>query len=322
MQELFRILEERREKGKDSMLVSVVEGSGSIPRTAGAYMVVGEEGYVYGTIGGGNLEHQGILAGQKLLEEKRSDVREYNLSNTQVAGLGMVCGGHVKILFYYLDATDKKNEKLLKEALDVCRERKPYWLLIPLQEGDAKIVPKIDAKKHRLILTLEGEKEYYAEQFSYDGKVYIFGGGHLAQELVPVLSHVGFCCIVADDRDEFTRTELFPQAEAVVKIDFSQIEKFFSITQDDYIAVMTRGHLCDTDAERFALKTSAGYIGVVGSRSKTKYVREKLEKEGFSKEELDRVTAPIGLDIGSETPAEIAISIAAQLILFRAQKYE
>ena len=112
MQELFRILEERREKGKDSMLVSVVEGSGSIPRTAGAYMVVGEEGYVYGTIGGGNLEHQGILAGQKLLEEKRSDVREYNLSNTQVAGLGMVCGGHVKILFYYLDATDKKNEKL------------------------------------------------------------------------------------------------------------------------------------------------------------------------------------------------------------------
>jgi len=84
--------------------------------------------------------------------------------------------------------------------------------------------------------------------------------------------------------------------------------------------VVTRGHRCDADVERFALRTPASYIGVVGSKRKTRYVREKLASEGFTEEELDRVYAPIGIEIGSETPAEIAISIAAQLIQIRAEK--
>ena len=160
----------------------------------------------------------------------------------------------------------------------------------------------------------------HAEQFSYDGKVYIFGGGHLAQELVPVLSHLGFRCIVSDDREEFTKPELFPGAEEIRLIDFGKLEETFTIHPEDYIVVVTRGHLCDTDAERFGLKTPAGYIGVVGSRKKTKFVTDKLLAEGFTEEQLARVTAPIGIEIGSETPAEIAISIAAQLIEVRSKK--
>lgn len=86
--------------------------------------------------------------------------------------------------------------------------------------------------------------------------------------------------------------------------------------------IVTRGHRCDADAEAFALRTGASYIGVVGSRRKTKYVREKLEAQGFTGEQLDSVYAPIGIEIGSETPAEIAISIAAQLIQIRSAKPE
>ena len=198
-------------------------------------------------------------------------------------------------------------------------KKEAFWILMPLEEGKIKILPEFQTFAHQSVTEIDGAR-FYAEQFSYDGKVYIFGGGHLAQELVPVLSHLGFRCIVSDDREEFTKPELFPGAEEIRLIDFGKLEETFTIHPEDYIVVVTRGHLCDTDAERFGLKTPAGYIGVVGSRKKTKFVTDKLLAEGFTEEQLARVTAPIGIEIGSETPAEIAISIVAQLIEVRSKK--
>lgn len=320
MDTLFHILDERRKDGKDSMLVTVVKGSGSIPRNAGAYMIVGQEGRIYGTIGGGNLEYQSIVKGQKLIETKQNHLQTYDLGPNKAATLGMVCGGTATVLFYYVGQS-KEAKKFLEDGTCAATKKHPYWFLLPLRDGNAMILEDISAKGQKLILDYEG-KEYYAEKFCYDGKVYIFGGGHLAQELVPVLDHIGFSCIVADDRKEFVSKELFPQAERTILIDFAKIEDFIQANEEDYIVVVTRGHLCDTDAERFALSTPASYIGVVGSKRKTKFVREKLLQEGYSEEELSRVTAPIGLPIDSETPAEIAISIAAQLIWFRANKYK
>ena len=163
-------------------------------------------------------------------------------------------------------------------------------------------------------------QKIYAEEFNFDGKVYIFGGGHLAQELVPVLSHLGFWCMVMDDREEYTAPNLFPGVQETKTVDFTLLSDILEVKKEDYLVVVTRGHSCDADVERFALRTPAFYIGVVGSKRKTQYVREKLLAEGFTNEELDRVHAPIGIDIASETPAEIAISIAAQLIQIRAEK--
>ena len=318
MQELFRILKERYEENKASMLVTVVDGSGSIPRKAGAYMIVGDEGRIYGTIGGGNMEYQAILKGQSLVQEKHNHLQEYILTPNKVADLGMICGGNAKVLFYYI-GTEEASAQFLVQAYEVAKARKDCWLMLPLAEGQAKIVDYIESKKHHLIVEANGQN-YYAEHFFYDGNVYIFGGGHLAQELVPLLSHLDFTCIVADDREEFTKPELFPQAKKVLQIDFQAIEKSITVHPEDYIVIVTRGHLCDTDAERFALHTDAGYIGVVGSRRKAKIVYDKLVAEGFSQKQLSRVITPIGLDIGSETPAEIAVSIAAQMIQFRANK--
>ena len=121
-------------------------------------------------------------------------------------------------------------------------------------------------------------KTYYAEEFCYDGKVYLFGGGHLAQELVPVLHHLDFCCIVLDDREEYVDKALFPDAGQTMLVDFTKLDEILSIRKNDYLVIVTRGHRCDADAEAFALRTGASYIGVVGSRRKTKYVREKLKR--------------------------------------------
>ena len=176
-----------------------------------------------------------------------------------------------------------------------------------------------EGRGHCRILEENGQK-IYAEEFCYDGRVYIFGGGHLAQELVPVLSHLGFWCMVLDDREEYTDHSLFPGVQETKTVDFTALSQILEVKLEDYLVVVTRGHRCDADVERFALRTPASYIGVVGSKRKTRYVREKLASEGFTEEELDQVYAPIGIEIGSETPAEIAISIAAQLIQVRADK--
>ncbi len=319
MQEMFQVLEERLHAGENSMLVTIIEKHGSVPRQTGAYMLVDQNGRLWGTIGGGALEYQATIQGANLFKEGKSEVREYHLGAEKSAELGMICGGDVRVLFYYMDASDEDVQNFVEQGSLAGREQEPYWLLLPLEEGPAVVLRECREAQNRQQVEWNG-LPYYAERFSDDGKVYIFGGGHLTQETVPVLSHLGFRCVVIDDREEFTQPELFPGAEAVLQSDFRNLSSLLDVQKEDYLVVMTRGHLCDMDVERFALRTPAGYVGVVGSRKKTQIVRRKLMEEGFSEVELDRVVTPIGLDIQAETPAEIAISIAAQLIQVRAAK--
>ena len=123
-----------------------------------------------------------------------------------------------------------------------------------------------------------------------------------------------------DDREEFANEALFPTAEKVMLIDFEKISDFVEIGENDYVCVMTRGHSFDTSVQAQILKTPACYIGVIGSASKKAAVYKKLYEMGFTEADTDRITSPIGLSIKAETPAEIAISIAGQMILHRAEK--
>ena len=149
-------------------------------------------------------------------------------------------------------------------------------------------------------------------------RVYIFGGGHVAQALVPALAAVDFRCVVLEDREDFCRPELFPSVEETRLIQNDDPAAYADITAGDYVAVMTRGHKDDLTVQAQALKTPARYIGVIGSRRKTAAVFARLQEMGYTDADLARITTPIGLDIKAETPAEIAVSIAAQLIMDRA----
>lgn len=335
MEQMFDLLLKRCREGKDSVITVIVQDRGSSPRSAGAWMAVGEKGRLLGTIGGGNLEYRAIEEACSMLRRtadectnsvrESSRVRNYDLSRKETADLGMVCGGRVKVLFYRLDAGNCRTEKFLSDGLTAARSGQPYRIMLPLSGAentagvDAGAADETDMSRLPLLEEKNGT-EWYTELFAWDKTVYILGGGHLAQETVPLLSHLGFSCVAADDREEFTDPGLFPGAKKVLLVDFSRLEEDISVEEGDYILIVTRGHLCDIEAERFALGTKAGYIGAVGSRRKAKYVRDRLEQEGFSPEQLDRVITPVGIPIGSETPAEIAVSIAAQLIQVRAQK--
>lgn len=140
----------------------------------------------------------------------------------------------------------------------------------------------------------------------------------MAQALVPALAAIDFSCIILEDREAFCKPELFPQAERVLKINMQRIADFVQITEEDYVCVMTRGHKNDTIVQEQVLKTPARYIGVIGSRKKKAAVFQILKQLGMTDADLGRITTPIGLEIQAETPAEIAVSIAAQMIQVRA----
>ena len=327
MRNMLKLMQSHLEQGEDLVLLTVIAASGATPRGTGARMLIGPGGRLCGTIGGGAVEYRSQQIAGKVLEEKSSYGHDFSLTKDDVQNLGMICGGAVTVYFHYIPAGDPETIALAQEAERRFSLDQDLWLVSDIAAGgtlsladrtNTELAPHLTRHPHRI---QEDGKDLYIEQIHSAGKVYIFGGGHVAQELVPVLAHVGFRCVVMDDRAEFTRPELFPGAQHVIQGDLRKISDYLTIGCEDYVCVMTRGHAFDTLVQAQVLKCRPCYCGVIGSRAKAAGVRKVLKEEyGLTDAELDLVTTPIGLDIKGETPAEIAISIAAQMILHRAER--
>lgn len=142
----------------------------------------------------------------------------------------------------------------------------------------------------------------------------IFGGGHISQSLVQVLATLEFEVTVADDRLEFAHPERFPGAAHVICNSFAKVLEEFEPDDKTAVIIVTRGHTYDLECLRSVITAKAGYIGMIGSRRKVKATLQVLEEEGIARTLLYGVRAPIGLDLGGESPAEIAVSIAAEVV--------
>ena len=329
MRNMLKTIQEKLSAGEDLVLVTVIASSGATPRGAGARMLVGCQGRICGTIGGGAVEYRSEQIAASVLAEKTSLGHDFTLTANDVQNLGMICGGACDVYFHYIPAGDAHTLALCQRAEEDFRKGRDLWLLTDVGDKDTMglytpeegfwgiTVPEdLPLSRHP-----ERTGDIFAEQINTSGRVYVFGGGHVAQELVPVLAHVGFRCIVMDDREEFTKPQLFPGAEAVICGDLTRLSDYMTIGREDYVCVMTRGHSHDTVVQAQVLRQRPTYCGVIGSPHKAAGVRKKLKEEyGLCDEELDLVTTPIGLPIKGETPAEIAISIAAQMILHRAER--
>ena len=329
MRNMLKTMHTLLSSGNDLVLVTVIASSGATPRGAGARMLIGKNGRICGTIGGGAVEYRSEQIAAEVLKEKTSLGHAFTLTKDDVQNLGMICGGACDVFFHYIPAADSHTLTLCEKAEAEFRKGHNLWLLTDVGNGNTMglytqecgfwgIHPGKD-----LVLSRHPERigDLFSEQINTSGRVYIFGGGHVAQELVPVLSHVGFRCVVMDDREEFTKPELFPGAETVICGDLRRIGDYLTLGSEDYVCVMTRGHAHDTVVQAQVLKCRPTYCGVIGSAFKAAGVRKTLKEDyGLLDEELDLVTTPIGLNIKGETPAEIAISIAAQMILHRAER--
>ncbi len=161
-----------------------------------------------------------------------------------------------------------------------------------------------------------GTLEVFLEPILPQPVAYIFGGGHISTALAKSASAAGFAIVVIDDREQFANKDRFPMAQEL----FTSYEQAFEQVQPNvssYLIIVTRGHRDDMRVLAWGVRTSAKYIGMIGSRRKVLSVYRALEKEGYSPEEFSRVFAPMGLEIGALSPEEIAMSITAELIAVR-----
>ncbi len=335
MRTLFQQLGAALRRGSDAVLVTVVASSGSTPRGAGARMLITDEGRVAGTIGGGAVEYRSEQIAKELLATGASRTEYFILQKNQVQDLGMICGGDVHVYFHHIPAGDGEALALTNRIEELFREGELSWLITEVAEGrrggfavygkqqglfgspiPAEVLAQLGNRPARI--SADG-RDYYCEKLVQPDRVFIFGGGHVAQKLVPALAAVDFRCVVLEDRPDFCRPELFPGVDSTRLIDNDDPAVYADITENDYVCVMTRGHKDDFLVQAHVLKTPARYIGVIGSRKKTAGVFAQLKERGFTDTDLQRITTPIGLDILAETPAEIAVSITAQLIMHRAE---
>ncbi len=339
MKTLISPLLDELQAGRAAVLCTVLAREGSAPRGAGACLLMQEDGRFAGTVGGGAVEHAVCVRAGECLQAGRSALLRYDLSPAEAAGLGMVCGGSVRVHCWRWDARLLPLAEALQAGMGVGGD---LWLArrvapdgealqaaVVSREGilaqwradqtdgappGALAARTLAPRLRRLPLWEDG---LFTEPVRLDSHAYVFGGGHIAAELVPLLARLDFAPVVMDDRPEFASADRFPDAERVVLGDFERLAASVTLTRDDYAVIMTRGHSFDHALLAQTLRTDARYIGLIGSRSKIAHTRALLLDEGFADADFARVHTPVGLPIHAQTPAEIAVSIAAEMIACR-----
>jgi len=197
--------------------------------------------------------------------------------------------------------------QVIEEAIKVIGQGKPKRLRISLT---AKEVEEEG-------MLCGGELEVFIEPILPLPTLYLFGGGHISLPLAKMGKLLGFKIVVIDDRAEFANPDRFPEADIVLAEDFTKSFPKLKIDKSSYIVIVTRNHQYDDIVLEWAVGTQAKYIGMIGSKAKTEVIFSHLLAKGISKELLDRVHAPVGLEIHAQTPEEIAISILAEIIKIR-----
>jgi xanthine dehydrogenase accessory factor len=197
--------------------------------------------------------------------------------------------------------------QVIDEAIKVIKLGKPKRLHMSLTAKEAEEAGMICG----------GDLEVFIEPILTSPALYIFGGGHISLPLTRMAKMLGFKITVIDDRADFASAERFPEAESVLAGDFNKAFSKLKIDKSSYIVIVTRGHQHDELVLEWAIGTPAKYIGMIGSQTKVKTIFSHLLTKGVSKERLDSVHSPIGLEIGAQTPEEIAVSILAEVIKVR-----
>lgn len=162
-----------------------------------------------------------------------------------------------------------------------------------------------------------GQLNIFVEPVVPQPRAFIFGGGHVSKSISKIANLAGFSTIVVDDREAFANRERFPEAEETFAEEYEAVFPKLAVTSTSYLVIVTRGHRDDMRVLRWAVNTPARYIAMIGSKRKTISVVHELEKEGIPREAFEKVFAPMGLEIGAETPEEIAISVVAEMIALR-----
>jgi xanthine dehydrogenase accessory factor len=267
---------------------------------------------------------------------------DFDLTGRDASADGMICGGRARLLLDYL-APDAANAAFFKDWHQAAGGGQEFFCLTRLEETaegvsvtgrsllfpDGRVLgsalPGIERHQADLravsataVLEIE-DARLVVERIRPLKTLYCFGAGHVAVPTAHIAALAGFRVVVADDRADYATAERFPEAAEVRLIDdFERALDGLDIDADSYIIILTRSHQYDRAVLGQAVKTGAGYVGMISSRRKREAIYKALMEAGVTPPELERVHSPIGIEIGGETPEEIAVSIVAELISHRA----
>jgi xanthine dehydrogenase accessory factor len=304
---LARALEWLR-TGAPAALAVVVRVKGSAPRHGGAKMVVTAAGEIAGTIGGGRVELEVTRAAAEIAAGDDARVVVHHL----VRDLAMCCGGSMEVLIVPLAGAGEA----LEQAIAMARERRPFTLYAGLG-GEVGVEPGAEGAPR-----WDGER--WTEPVWPLERVILFGAGHVARAIGPRAAEVGFEVVVCDDNDTGALERELPWATEVIdSFDLYDVRAALgALGRADHAVILTRDHAVDQRlVEELIGEVGLGYLGLIGSRGKIGRFRRRLFAKGVADEESwARLRAPIGLDIGAETPEEIAVAVVAELIATRAAR--
>ncbi len=346
MENIYQRIDQYLQEGRRVVLARIIRQSGSSPRTLGTPCLVSRDGELTGTIGGGRLEFEVLEQAKETFKTGKTTILSFQMTGEEVAASEMICGGSVDV---YLEpvfpenitarAVFKNLAVLIEQGLAgrlvtrICQgidaaDRACRMLVGPDggTTGELNVPPDLKqqllhpngAGQPILIKSEQTEDTLFVEPVRPEDVLYLFGAGHVSFHVAALAETVGFSVVVIDDRAEFANRQRFPHAGEIIVAPFESAFDRIRIGASAYIVIVTRGHSYDRDVLRWALTQPAAYVGMIGSRRKRNIIYRSLMDEGVSTGQLEQVHSPIGLPIGGQTPAEIAVSIVAELIDVRA----
>jgi xanthine dehydrogenase accessory factor len=329
---LYETIENYLKMRKNGIIATVIARAGSAPRDVGAKMFVGEDGEIYGTIGGGRMEYDICQKALAIMGKAIPEVLRVRMNSKEVASSGMICGGDIDVLlepvldkyralYNRLEYLEKKE----KRGIIVTRFDKKNFAKTLIEDDLTINGDSISESDRDIFLQHLHETKCFVtdstiiEPLQVVTNLYIFGAGHVSQYIAKIAKMIDFSVTVIDDREEFANKERFPDVDEIVVEDFLKAFDRLGFTGKEFVVIVTRGHQHDASVLSEALKKQTRYVGMIGSKRKVKIVFDHMKKSGFAEEAINSVHAPIGLSIHAETPQEIAVSIVAELIKVRGE---
>jgi xanthine dehydrogenase accessory factor len=344
MRDLLRHLNESLERGRELILCQVVETRGSTPQKAGAVMLVDPLGGQVGTLGGGCVEAEVKQKAIRRIGQSGAEIQSFLLDHDYAWADGLICGGKMVILTEALRGPEplqyfRAYQALLESGagfteavlVDPVRIRAPACpplgarVLVdpvgqcvaawPLGTGGEVLAAGAVALGDRPKPSMRDGVAFLPTLPRI--RLLIVGAGHVGHGVADLAARADFDVWVVDDREQYANSGRFPTAERIIVGPLDEVLPALDITAQTYALIVTRGHGHDQEALYYLAPTSAPYVGLIGSRRKIRLILDGLRDQGIAERDLARVAAPVGLDIGSQTIPEIAVSIVAELIARR-----
>jgi xanthine dehydrogenase accessory factor len=308
--EIWEFTLSKLEQNKSVRLLIVAESSGSSPGREGFKMAVAED-EMCGSIGGGVMEVS--LAENSKLNNQSSNIIEQVHQKNSPNSSGMICSGKQTVIVKKL--TIENSESIL-QIIDCLKNQKTAFLEIT--ENSLQVIEQSQFNENHTFQK-QGENGFiYREKLGFKQNLFIIGGGHCALALSELMSKTGFHISLFDDRPNLCTLDKnsFAHSKTIIE-SYENIAGFIESGEQNYVVVMTLGYKFDEIVIRRLLDKNFKYFGVLGSKAKMKTLLKSLETQGFDKQRLAKIRTPIGLPINSRTPAEIAVSIAAEIIFVK-----